>query len=116
VRFLPSPGAAKEPNYNVNALVDFWIPAEPDPKYAKEPDWNLVARLKGRTTQQEGQGELSVLAAREAQSEKQFEGFAPQVQSLTDEMNQDGRRILVPLLGAAALVLLIVAVTRQLCC
>jgi putative ABC transport system permease protein len=107
VRFLPSPGAAKEPNYNVNALVDFWIPAEPDPKYAKEPDWNLVARLKGRTTQQEGQGELSVLAAREAQSEKQFEGFMPQAQSLTDEMNQDGRRILVPLLGAAALVLLI---------
>jgi putative ABC transport system permease protein len=107
VRFLPSPEAAKEPNYNVNALVDFWIPAEPDPKYAKEPDWNLVARLKGRTTQQEGQGELSVLAAREAQSEKQFEGFMPQAQSLTDEMNQDGRRILGPLLGAAALVLLI---------
>jgi putative ABC transport system permease protein len=107
VRFLPSPGAAKEPNYNVNALVDFWIPAEPDPKYAKEPDWNLVARLKGQTTRQEGQGELSVLAAREAQSEKQFEGFMPQAQSLTDEMNQDGRRILVPLLGAAALVLLI---------
>jgi putative ABC transport system permease protein len=107
VRFLPSPGTAKEPNYNVNALVDFWIPAEPDPKYAKEPDWNLVARLKGRTTQQEGQGELSVLAAREAQSEKQFEGFMPQAQSLTDEMNQDGRRILGPLLGAAALVLLI---------
>jgi len=26
VRFLPSPGAAKEPNYNVNAAVDFWIP------------------------------------------------------------------------------------------
>jgi putative ABC transport system permease protein len=107
VRFLPSPGAAKEPNYNVNALVDFWSPAEPDPKYMKEPDWNLVARLSDRATQQQGQGELTVLVAREAQSEKQFEGFVPQLQSLTDEMNQDGRRILVPLLGAAALVLLI---------
>jgi len=32
VRFLPSPGAAKEPNYNVNAMVDFWTPAEPNPK------------------------------------------------------------------------------------
>jgi len=31
VRFLPSPGAAKEPNYDVNALVDFWIPVAPDP-------------------------------------------------------------------------------------
>ena len=107
VRFLPSPGAAKEPNYNVNALVDFWSPAEPDPKYGKDPDWNLVARLNDRATQQRGQGELAVLAAREAQSEKQFEGFVPQLQSLKDEMNQDGRRILLPLLGAAALVLLI---------
>jgi putative ABC transport system permease protein len=107
VRFLPSPGAAKEPNYNVNALVDFWSPAEPDPKYGKDPDWNLVARLNDRATPQRGQGELAVLAAREAQSENQFEGFVPQLQSLKDEINQDGRRILLPLLGAAALVLLI---------
>jgi predicted permease len=107
VRFMPSPGAAKEPNYNVNALVDFWIPVAPDPKYFKDPYWNLVARLRDGTSQQQGQGELAVLAAREAQSEKQFEGFTPQLQSLTDEMNQDGRRILLPLLGAAALVLLI---------
>src|SRR5580704_19063997 len=107
VRFLPSPGAAKEPNYNVNALVDFWSPTEPDPKYGKDPDWNLVARLNDGVTPQRGQGELAVLAAREAQSEKQFEGFVPQLQSLKDEMNQDGRRLLLPLLGAAALVLLI---------
>jgi putative ABC transport system permease protein len=107
VRFLPSPGAAKEPNYNVNALVEFWSPAEPDPKYAKEPYWNVVARLGGRASEEQGQGELTLLAAREAQSEKQFEGFMPRLQSLTDEMNQDGRRILVPLLGAAAFVLLI---------
>ena len=107
VRFLPSPGAAKEPNYNVNALVDFWSPTEPDSKHLKDPDWNVVARLKDGVTPQQGQGELAVLAAREAQAEKQFEGFRPQVQSLTDEMNQDGRGILLPLLGAAALVLLI---------
>ncbi len=107
MRFLPSPGAAKEPNYNVNALVDFWSPAEPDPKYMKYPVWDMVARLKDGVTPQQGQGELAVLTAREAQAEKQFEGFRPQVQSLTDEMNQDGRGILLPLLGAAALVLLI---------
>src|SRR6202167_3270010 len=107
VRFLPSPGAAKEPNYNVNALVDFWSPAEPDPKSMKDPYWNVVARLKDGVTPQQGQGELAVLTAREAQAEKQFEGFRPQVQSLTDEMNQDAGGILFPLLGAAALVLLI---------
>jgi putative ABC transport system permease protein len=107
VRFLPSPGAAKEPNYNVNAMVDFWIPVAPDPKYLKDPYWNLVARLRDGTSLKQGQGELAVLAAQEAQSEKQFEGFTSQLQPLTEEMNQDGRRILLPLLGAAALVLLI---------
>ncbi len=107
IRFLPSPGAAKEPNYNVNALVDFWIPVAPDPKYLKEPYWNLVARLRDGTRLQQAQGELTVLSAREAQTEHAFEGFTPQVESLTSEMNLDGRRILFPLLGAAALVLLI---------
>jgi putative ABC transport system permease protein len=107
VRFLPSPGAAKEPNYNVNALVDFWIPVAPNPKYLKDPYWNLVARLRDGVGRQQAQGELAVLAAREAQSEHSFEGFTPQVESLTSEMNLDGRRILFPLLGAAALVLLI---------
>ena len=107
VRFLPSPGASKEPNYDVNAKVDFWIPAEPDPKNLKDPGWNVVARLRDGSTPQQAQEELAVMAAREAQTEKRYEGFAPHLQSLTDEMNRDGRRILLPLLGAAALVLLI---------
>jgi putative ABC transport system permease protein len=107
VRFLPSPGTAKEPNYDVNAKVDFWIPAEPDPKSLKDPDWNVVARLRDGSTQQQAQQELAVIAGREAQIEKKFEGFRPELQSLTDEMNRDGRRILLPLLGAAVLVLLI---------
>ncbi len=107
VRFLPSPGAAKEPNYNVNALVDFWIPVAPDPKYLKDPYWNILARLRDGAGLQQAQGELTVLAAREAQAEHAFEGVTPQVKSLTSEMNLDGRRILFPLLGAAALVLLI---------
>jgi putative ABC transport system permease protein len=107
VRFLPSPGAAKEPNYDVNATVDFWVPADPNPKNLKEPYWNVAARLRDGATPQQGQQELAVLTAREAQAEKQFEGFAPQVEPVTDEMNRDGKRILLPLLGAAALVLLI---------
>ncbi len=107
VRFLPSPGAAKEPNYNVNALVDFWIPVAPDPKYLKDPYWNIVARLRDGATLPQARGELTVLAAREARAEHSFEGITPQMESLTSEMNLDGRRILFPLLGAAALVLLI---------
>ena len=107
VRFLPSPEAAKEPNYDVNAKVDFWIPVDPSPKYLKEPDWNIVARLRDGATRQQAQQELAVLTAREAHLEKNYEGFAPQLEPLTDEMNRDGRRILLPLLGAAALVLFI---------
>jgi len=107
VRFLPSPGAAKEPNYDVNATVDFWVPLYPDPKYLKEPDWNVVARLRDGATLRQAQQELGVLTAGEARTEKRFEGFAPQLEPLTEEMNRDGQRILLPLLGAAVLVLLI---------
>ena len=107
VRFLPSPGAAKEPNYDVNAMVDFWMPGYPDPKYLKAPRWNVVARLRDGATPQQGQQELAVLSAREAKTEKSFEGFAPRLEPVTDEMNRDGKRILLPLLGSAALVLLI---------
>lgn len=107
VRFLPSPGNAKEPNYNVNAMVDFWIPATPDPKYLKDPYWNVVARLRNGATSAEAQGELNVIARREAQTEKAFEGFTPQLEAVMEEMNRGGRKILLPLLGAAALVLLI---------
>jgi putative ABC transport system permease protein len=107
VRFLPSPGAAKEPNYDVNATVDFWVPSYPDPKYLKEPYWNVVGRLREGVTPQRGQEELAVLTAREAQTEQQFEGFTPQLEPVADEMNRDGKRILLPLLGAAGLVLFI---------
>lgn len=107
VRFLPSPGAAKEPNYDVNATVDLWIPAIPDPKAMKYPYWDVVGRLRDGVPAARGQQELAALAANEASAEKSFEGFSPTLEPLTDEMNHDGRRILLPLLGAAALVLLI---------
>jgi putative ABC transport system permease protein len=107
VRFLPSPGAAKEPNYDVNATVDLWMPADPDPKNLKDPGWYVVGRLRDGVTPQRGLQELTAIAASEASAEKQFEGFSPQLQPLTDEMNQDGKRILLPLLGASVLVLLI---------
>jgi putative ABC transport system permease protein len=107
VRFLPSPAAAQEPNYNLNALVDFWIPIVPSPARLKDPGWDVVGRLNSGITFHQAQGELTIIAARQAQTEHDFEGVLPRVQSLTVELNRDGRRILLPLLGAAALVLLI---------
>ena len=107
IRFLPAPSAAKEPNYNVNAQVDFWVPAAPSPDSLKQPFWNVVGRLQSGTALDTAQAELAVITARQAQAERDFAGFTARTQSLTDEMNRDGRRILLPLLGASALVLLI---------
>jgi putative ABC transport system permease protein len=107
IRFLPAPGAAKEPNYNVNAQVDFWVPAAPNPESLKQPFWNVVGRLQSGATLDAAQAELTVITARQAQADRDFAGVTARTQSLTDEMNRDGRRILLPLLGAAALVLLI---------
>lgn len=107
VRFLPSPGVAQEPNYNANALVDYWIPATPGPTRLKEPSWDVVGRLQSGVHLNQAQAELAVIAQREARAEQAFEGFAPKVQSLGTVMNREGSRILFPLLGAAVLVLLI---------
>ena len=107
VRFLPSPGVAAEPNYDVNAPVDFWMPAIPDPSRLKQAGWDVVGRLSPGATPSQAQSELSVLATQEAHAERDFEGLGPRLIPLTVEMNRDGSRILLPLLGAAALVLLI---------
>jgi putative ABC transport system permease protein len=107
VRFLPSPATAQEPNYNVNAQVDFWMLAVVPPDRVKRQIWNVVGRLQNGATPNQAQAELGVLTAQQGQADQDFAGLTAQVQPLLVEMNRDGRRILLPLLGAAALVLLI---------
>ncbi|MEO8663007.1 MAG: ABC transporter permease [Bryobacteraceae bacterium] len=107
IRFLPSPDNAQEPNYDVNAHVDFWRPAAPQPTSLKAAQWNVIARLKDGVSPTQAQAELSVLVEREALAERDFAGFAPRLKLLSDELNSDGRRILLPLLAAAGIVLLI---------
>jgi putative ABC transport system permease protein len=109
VRFLPAPNVAQEPNYDVNALVDIWAPFAPgsDPEELKRPRWNIVGRLAPGFTREQAQAELALLTERQTQADPDFAGFRPDVQSLTSEYNYDGERILLPLFGAAALVLLI---------
>ncbi|MCL4850303.1 MAG: ABC transporter permease [Bryobacteraceae bacterium] len=109
VRFLPAPNVAQEPNYDVNALVDIWAPVAPgsDPEELKRPQWNIVGRLTPGFTREQAQAEFALLTGRQAQADPGFAGFTPNVQSLTSEYNRDGERILLPLFGAATLVLLI---------
>ena len=107
VRFLPSPGASQEPSYDVNATVDFWITGAPNPQRLKQSVWDVVGRLKPGVTPAQAQAELSVLCAREGQEDRELDAHAPRVQPMAAEMNRDGRRVVLPLFGAAVLVLLI---------
>jgi putative ABC transport system permease protein len=107
IRFLPSPGASQEPNYNVNGHVEFWVPAVPNPQRLKQSTADLFGRLRPGVSLEQAQAELGVLAARQVEADRDFAGLTPRLQPLGTEMNGDGRRILLPLLGAAALVLLI---------
>jgi len=107
IRFLPSPSASQEPNYDVNATVDFWMPAAPNPDRLKQSPWDVVGRLKPGVTPEHAQAELLTLARQQAQDDPDLDGRVPRVQTFESEMNREGRRILLPLFGAALLVLLI---------
>lgn len=107
IRFLPSPGASQEPNYDMNATVDIFMPGGPNPQRLRQSAWDLIGRLKQAVTTEQAQSELAVLGAQEVQADRELEGRTPHVQALSAVMNRDGVRILLPLFGAAALVLLI---------
>jgi putative ABC transport system permease protein len=76
VRFLPTPMASKEPNYNVNARVQYWVPAVPNPERLKSTGWNVVARLRPDASLEQAQTELSVLTARVAGETPELVGVA----------------------------------------
>ncbi|MBL9169015.1 MAG: ABC transporter permease [Verrucomicrobiales bacterium] len=107
VRFLPSPNVAQEPNYNVDAKVDYWLPAGLSPNNLKNQFAYLVGRLRPGVTMAEAQAEIVGLAARQAQADRAFEGISARVLSLESQRNLEGRRLLLPVAGAVALVFLI---------
>jgi len=107
VRFLPSPGASQEPNYNVHATVDFFVPGSPNPQRLKQSRWDLIARLKPGVAMERGQAELVMLTAAVSSGDKDLEAYSPRLLPMMSELNKDGSRVLLPLFGAAALVLLI---------
>src|SRR4030095_11974459 len=102
VRFLPSPATAQEPNYNVNALVDFWMPNAPNPERMKAPFWDVVGRLRDGVTAETPRAELEVIAARQAKADPDFDKMTPQLHEMSDNFNADAGRILLPLFGGAA--------------
>jgi putative ABC transport system permease protein len=107
VRFLPDPGAASEPNYDVNARVDFWVGVTPDEAQPEARGWNAVSRLRPGATLTQASAEVGTITRGLGQSAKVFEGLTASVSSLEEVLNHDGRQLLVPLFGAVALVFFI---------
>jgi putative ABC transport system permease protein len=107
VRFLPDPGAASEPNYDVDAKVDFWLPAAPDESQPNRGEWNVVARVRPGATVEQARGEMAAASARQAQRDPHLVGISARVTPVLDVLNRAGRRLLMPLFGSVLLVFLI---------
>ncbi|MCI0748229.1 MAG: ABC transporter permease [Verrucomicrobia subdivision 3 bacterium] len=105
VRFLPAFSNADFPNYDINARVDYWIPVTPE--RSKGPEWNVAGRLHDGISLAQAQAELSAIAAKQAQLDRRFEGITAKGRLLVAELNRDGARLLLPMLGAVVLVFLI---------
>src|SRR3989337_1876525 len=62
VRFLPDPGSASEPNYNVDAPVDFWLAMTPDEPRPNQGAGYAVSRLRPGATMAQAQAEAAAIA------------------------------------------------------
>ena len=107
VRFLPDPNSASEPNYDVNARVDFWTATTPDESRPKQDGWNVVARLRPGATAAQARSEAGGIVTALAKSDPDLQGLTASVSPVEDILNHDARRLLVPLFGSVGLVFLI---------
>ena len=107
IRFLPDPGAASEPNYDLNAYVDFWFGVAPDESRPANRAGNVIARLRDGATLAEAQTEISAISAGLAQSDSALQGIGAAAAPVQDVLNRDGRRLLVPLFGSVTLLFFI---------
>ena len=107
LRFLPDPGASSEPNYDLNAHVDFWFGTIPDESRPTNGAGNAIARLRDGATAREAQAEITTLSASAAQADAALQGITAGVVPIEDVLNRDGRRLLIPLFGSVAIVFFI---------
>ncbi len=107
VRFLPDPSNASEPNYDMNARTQYWLPMVMDETKPKNGAGQVVGRLREGATQIQAQAEIRTLSARRAAMDKDFEGLTAGVRMLADDLNKEGRRLLFPLLAAVGLLFLV---------
>ncbi len=107
VRFLPDPGNASEPGYDVDAQVDFWVPVVADESQLTQRQWNVVGRLAPGMSAAAVNAEVAAVAARQRAEDPTLEGLTATARPVLEVLNEDGRRLLLPLFGAVALVFFI---------
>ena len=107
LRFLPDPGAAAEPNYDVNAKVDFWLAMTTDDTRVERGAGNAIARLRPGVTAGQAQRELAAMSAGIAQADPRLAGLTATATPVRSVLNREGERLLVPLFGAVGLLFLI---------
>ena len=107
VRFLPDPGAAAEPNYDLHATVDFWLARVPDESRPTSGAGFAVTRLKPGRTLEQARAELAALTTRVGADEPTLKDLTAEVRFVDDVLNAEGRALLVPLMGSVMLVFLI---------
>lgn len=110
VRFLPDPGNASEPNYDVNGFVDFWMLAAPDETQPRNRGWNAVSRLRNDASLAQAQGEVTTLASKQVEADARLAGLTVNVRPVQDVLNRDARALLVPLFGFVALLFFVACV------
>jgi predicted permease len=110
IRFLPDPANASEPNYDVDAPVDFWVSFIPDETAPRARGWNTVARLRDGVTLAQARTELTTLASRLGGTDPDLAVLTPSVRPVVQVLNEDAGRLLLPLFGSVALLFLVASV------
>ena len=107
VRFLPDPASANEPGYDAHATVDFWVSARADESQLDARAWNVVGRLAPGASASAAQAAVAGAAARQRATDPSLEPLTATARPLLEVVNEDGRRLLMPLFGAVVLVFFI---------
>ena len=107
LRFLPDPGAAAEPNYDLDAKVDFWLAMTVDETAVERGAGNVVARLKPGATAADAHAEVAAMSAGVAKADPRLAGLTATARPVRAVLNAEGERLLVPLFGAVGLLFLI---------
>jgi putative ABC transport system permease protein len=107
LRFLPAPLSEDAPNYDVNAMVDFWVPQALDRFPPDIPIFNLIARLGDGVTIDRARAEITAIAANQALAGPALANMTATAEPVQDALNRAPATLILPLFGAALCVLVI---------